>query len=76
MCLKFAEDLCAMTRKNDIKIEEELTRQFKIDLRNLTNFDMRTLKNLKNLHFNGLLLTKVYIMFQLKKYRGVIFDGT
>ena len=65
-----------MTRKNDTKIEEELTRQFKIDLRNLTNFDMCTLKNLKNLHFNGLLLTKVYIMFQLKKYRGVIFDGT
>ena len=65
-----------MTRKNDIKIEEELTRQFKIDLRNLTNFDMRTLKNLKNLHFNGLLLTKVYVMFQLKKYREVIFDGT
>ena len=30
------------------------------------------LKNLKNLHFNRLLLPK-YIMFELKKYRGVIF---
>ena len=35
----------------------------------------RALKNLKNLHFNGLLFTKVY-NFELKKYRGVMFDGT
>ena len=28
--------------KNDAKIEEELTRQFKIDMRNLTNFDPNT----------------------------------
>ena len=44
-----------MTVKNDVKFGEELTRQFKIDMRNLTNFDP-----LKNLHFNGLLLNKVY----------------
>ena len=31
------------------------------------------LKNLKNLEFNGLILMKIYIMFQLKKYRGVTF---
>ena len=30
------------------------------------------LKSLKNLHFNGLLWTK-FIMFELKKYRGVMF---
>ena len=35
----------------------------------------RVLENLKNLHFNGMLLTKVY-MFELRKYRGVMFDGT
>ena len=47
-----------MTMKNDAKFEEELTCQFKIDMRNLTNFDQ--LKNLKKLYFNGLFFTKVY----------------
>ena len=45
-----------MTLKNDEKFEEELTCRFKIDMTNLT----RALENLKNLHFNGQLLTKVY----------------
>ena len=48
-----------MTLKNDETFEEELTCRFKIDRRDLTNFDWRTQKSL-NLHFNGLLLTKVY----------------
>ena len=33
----------------------------------------QALDNLKNLHFNGLLLTKVYVWTK-KKYSGVIFD--
>ena len=33
------------------------------------------LENLNNLHFNGLLLNKVYVWSE-KKYRGVIFDCT
>ena len=33
--------------KNDAKYEEELTFQFKIDMRNLTNFEMRTQKSHK-----------------------------
>ena len=33
-----------MTMKNDTKIEEELTCRFKIDMRNLTNFDGSTRK--------------------------------
>ena len=45
--------------KNDAKIEEKLTCQFKIDMRDLTNFDLRT-RILKNLHLSDLLLTKVY----------------
>ena len=45
-----------MTLKNDEKFEEELTCRFKIDMRNLT----RALEILKNLHFKGLLLIKVY----------------
>ena len=39
MSLKFTEELCIMTIKNDAKFEEELTCRFKIDIRNLTNFD-------------------------------------
>ena len=47
MSLKFAGELCVMKMKNDAKIEEELTCQFKIDMRNLTNFDLSTLKSQK-----------------------------
>ena len=47
MSLKFTGELCAMTMKNDGKIEEELTYQFKIDLKNLTNFDPNTQKSQK-----------------------------
>ena len=46
MSLKFTVELCVMTLKNDAKIEEELTCQFKID-RNLTNFDPSTRKSQK-----------------------------
>ena len=36
-----------MTRKNEVKFEEELTCRFKIDMRNLTNFDSSTQKSEK-----------------------------
>ena len=36
----------------------------------------RALENLKNLHFNGLLLNKVYNVWAKKKHRGVLLDGT
>ena len=45
-----------MTLKNDEKSEEKLTCHFKTDIRNLMNFE---LESLKNLHFHGLLLTKL-----------------
>ena len=44
-----------MTMKNDAKLEEKLTCRFKIDMRNLTNFDPSTRKS-QNLHFNELFL--------------------
>ena len=47
MSLKFTEELCVMTIKNDTKIEEELTCHFKIDIKNLTNFEPRTRKSPK-----------------------------
>ena len=45
MSLKFTGELCVMTMKNDTKFEQELTGQFKIDTRNLTDFDMSTQKS-------------------------------
>ena len=47
MSLKITGDLCVMTMKNDAKIEEEVTCQFKIDMRNLTNFNFSTGKSKK-----------------------------
>ena len=42
MSLKFTEELCIMTLKNDQKLEEELTCRFNFDMRNLTNFNPST----------------------------------
>ena len=36
-----------MTMKKDAKLEEEMTCRFKIDMRNLTNFDRSTRKSQK-----------------------------
>ena len=53
MTLKFTEELCVMTMKNNAKFEEELTCHFKTDMRNLTNFDSSTWKYLKNCSLIG-----------------------
>ena len=45
MSLKFTGELCAMTMKNNAKFEQELTGQFKIDMRNLMIFDSSTQKS-------------------------------
>ena len=47
MSLKSTVELCVIKMKNDAKIEEELTCQFKIDMRNLTDFDLSTQKSQK-----------------------------
>ena len=44
MTLKFAEELCVMTMKNNSKFEDELSCYFKTDMKNLTNFDSSTRK--------------------------------
>ena len=49
MSLKLKGELCVMTMKNDAKFEIELTCLFKIDIRNLTNFDPSTQKISKSL---------------------------
>ena len=47
MNLKFAGKSCFMTMKNDAEFEEELTCQFKIDIRNVIDFDPSTQKSQK-----------------------------
>ena len=47
MSLKFTGNIFTMTMKNDAKFEEELTCQFKIDIKNSTNFDPSTRKSQK-----------------------------
>ena len=57
-----------MKRKRDAKFGEESTCRFKIDTRNLINFDLST-QSFTNFHFNGLLLSKVCIV-QAKLVHG------
>ena len=47
MRLKFTGEFFVMTMNNETKFEEELTCQFKTDMRNLTNFDPNTQKSQK-----------------------------
>ena len=56
-----------ITLKNDAKFEQELTCALKNDVRNLVNFDT----TLKISTLKDFFLPK-YIMFELKKYRGVM----
>ena len=61
-----------MKLKSDTKFGKESTCRFKIDMRNLTNFDLSTRKSQKIFTLMGSFWAK-YILFELKKYRGVIF---
>ena len=71
---QFTVELCVMTMKNDTKIDEELTCRFKIDMRNFTNFDTSTQKPKYFFVLISSLWPK-YKLFELKKYREVMFDG-
>ena len=75
MSLKSTKDLSVMTMKNYTKFQEELTCHFKVDIRNLANFDPSTRKSKKIFTLIGSFWAK-YILFELKKYRGVIFHKT
>ena len=61
--------------KNDTKFEEELTCQFKIDMRILINFEPRTQKLSKIYALVGCFWSK-YLLLSVKKYKGVMLDGT
>ena len=60
-----------MTTQNDAKFEEELTCQFKTDMRNLLNFDPSTETISKICK-----ISPKYTVFELKKYSEVMLDGT
>ena len=59
-----------MTLKSEAKFEEKLTLGFKNDMRNLLNFNVSSGKS-ENLHFDGLVLSKVYYVWA-KNYRRVM----
>ena len=61
--------------KRDTNFGEEPTRCLKINIRNLTNFNPSTQKVSKISTLMGSFSAK-YILFELKKYRGVIFHET
>ena len=61
-----------MKLKRDTKFGERSTFRFKIDIENLTNFDVNTLESLKNFDFNGLLLSKLHILCAEKVKRSYL----
>ena len=63
-----------MKLKRDAKFGEELTCCFKLGIRNLTNFNLST-QVLKIFTLIGFFWAK-YVLFELKKYRGIIFHET
>ena len=69
------EELSFMKLKRVTKFGEESTCCLKIGISNLTNFDPSTQKVSKIFILMGSFWAK-YILFELKKYRGVIFHET
>ena len=73
MSLKSTEELSVMTMKNDAKFKVELTCHFKVDMPGISQILTQALESLKNLHFNVLLLSKVYIIWAKKvQYRSLM----
>ena len=66
MSFKFKGDLCVMTMNNDAKFKEELSCQFKTDIRNWTTFDLSTQKSQKTCTLMSCFWPRD-IMFELKK---------
>ena len=60
-----------MTLKGDPKFKGKLTCGLKNDLRNLVNFHASSRKS-ENLHFDGLLLSKVYKVLVEKVQKSYI----
>ena len=67
MRLNFTEELSIKITEKNVKIEENLTCRFKIDT-TIWLILTRALECLKNVPFNGLLLTKVYSVWANKSF--------
>ena len=74
MSLKLTEELCVMTWKLLQNLKRNWLFASKLTWR-ICLILTRPLKNLKKLLFNGLLWPN-YIMFELKRYRGGMFNVT
>ena len=60
------------SEKKNPNFEEKMIFCLKYDMRNLVNFNPRSGES-EYLHFDRLLLWRgEYVMFELKKYRGVV----
>ena len=64
-----------MKVKRDTKFGEVSTHHFKIGITNLTKFDPSIQKSKKKFILMGSFWAK-YVLFKLKKYRGIIFHET
>ena len=71
MSLKFTEELCVIKMKNDVKLQEGLTCRFKLTW-GISWILTQPLKSFKNLHFNGLLLNKIYNVWAKKLQRSYV----
>ena len=60
-----------MTLKSDVKFEEKLTCGLENDMRYMANFH-QSIGSLKKFSFNGLLLSKVYIVGAKKVQRSYL----
>ena len=63
-----------MTLRGDAKFKEKLTCGFRYDIRNLVNFHPTTEKSEDFTSMSC--FCRKYIRFELRKYRGVIFQHT
>ena len=63
-----------MTLHSDTKFKEKMTCSFKYDIRNFVNFHQTTQK-FQNFTSMGY-FCPMYMMFDLKKYVGIIFHDT
>ena len=66
-----SEEACVMTLKGDAIFEEKLTSGLKNEIRNLVNFHASSRKS-KNLHFDGLVLSKAYKVLDEKVQKSYV----
>ena len=75
MSWKLTEELCVRTMKYDAKREKKLTCCFNTDLKSLNKFWLEHSKVSKTCTLMWPFWPSYIIMFELKKYRGIIFDS-